>query len=220
MQATTTSLSHPDLDSRPVQKVFRDLQVPLDEVVALVREVLAAAHGHLSQPARQHLEEFLANGERVASHLDEACHVPTADEHPWQLKLRADGARNDNAQSLPARLSPTDAAFLNTLGAELDSHLTDPDYSVDVMATHVCLSTSQLQRRMRSLFHESPVRLIRRMRLEYAATLLHRDAGTISEIACASGFNSQSYFARAFKDHFGMTPSAYRKSTIGPTQPR
>jgi AraC-like DNA-binding protein len=48
------------------------------------------------------------------------------------------------------------------------------------------------------------------MRLDRGAELLREEAGTVSEIAYAVGFNSLSYFSRRFKKHFGTSPSAYR----------
>ena len=185
-----------------------DFHEPLYQILNPAQDVLAGVHGPISEPVRRQLEIILRNGDRLR-HLVNQLVEPL----PAELEDRF-------TPSLPvspptSKLTSSDAAFLNTLAADLDTHLTDPDYTVEVMAEHICLSTSQLQRRLRLLLNESPVRLIRRMRLEYAADMLDRDDGTVSEIACAAGFNSQSYFARAFKHHYGMTPSDYRLGERG-----
>ncbi|WP_341675371.1 GyrI-like domain-containing protein [Niveibacterium sp. SC-1] len=52
---------------------------------------------------------------------------------------------------------------------------------------------------------------VRRLRLERAAhALLQPEAGSMLELAVANGFSSGEAFARAFKRHFGVTPTAWR----------
>lgn len=103
-----------------------------------------------------------------------------------------------------------DAAFLRTVREAVEAHLTDADFSVGQLADAVALSPSQLQRKVKALTDRTPVQLIRVIRLERAAQLLDQDAGTITEIAYAVGFNSYSHFARSFKEYFGQSASAYR----------
>lgn len=52
--------------------------------------------------------------------------------------------------------------------------------------------------------------LVRR-RLEHAALLLVTTARDIAFVAMESGFRNVSYFNRAFRKHFGVTPGEYRK---------
>jgi len=48
-------------------------------------------------------------------------------------------------------------------------------------------------------------------RLNAAAEALHTTDETVLTIASRCGFENLSYFNRAFKKHFGMTPREYRK---------
>lgn len=50
------------------------------------------------------------------------------------------------------------------------------------------------------------------LRLRLAQTLLSTSTLSITEICFGSGFNSVSHFNRAFKQKFGQSPRAYRKS--------
>lgn len=59
---------------------------------------------------------------------------------------------------------------------------------------------------------ETPNDFLRRMRVERAAHLLfRRPAIPMLDIAVQCGFKSQAIFARAFRQHFGMTASEWRK---------
>lgn len=54
---------------------------------------------------------------------------------------------------------------------------------------------------------------VRRLRLEYARRQLSATEFPLSEIALAVGFADHSHFTRAFKAHFGFTPSEYRRKS-------
>ena len=51
--------------------------------------------------------------------------------------------------------------------------------------------------------------------LALAASLLKSTDMQISEIALKAGYPDNQYFSRAFKQHFGQSPSAYRKGCAG-----
>jgi AraC family transcriptional regulator len=52
---------------------------------------------------------------------------------------------------------------------------------------------------------------IRRVRIEIASRELIASEASLAQIAAGLGFTHQSHFTRIFKDHFGLTPSEYRK---------
>ena len=54
--------------------------------------------------------------------------------------------------------------------------------------------------------------LVTERRMERAQELLSNTAGRIAEVAHASGFADEAYFARRFKQWFGISPRAYRDS--------
>src|SRR5690606_13679534 len=74
----------------------------------------------------------------------------------------------------------------------VEERLGDADFTVDVLASAVALSPSQLNRRMNEEAGCPASVFIRQVRLEHAADLLARRAGTVSEVAYAVGFNSLS----------------------------
>lgn len=56
---------------------------------------------------------------------------------------------------------------------------------------------------------------IKRIRVEKAAMALSNNAGySMTELAFICGFSSSQTFARAFKDHYGVSPTDYKNSKI------
>ena len=87
--------------------------------------------------------------------------------------------------------------------------ISDPSFSVEVLAEKLSVSRSLLLKKTEALFGETPSDLIRRIRLNKAAGLLEKRIGNISEIALEVGFLNPSYFSECFKKQFGVSPSQY-----------
>ncbi|GAB5520654.1 MAG: hypothetical protein RhofKO_29050 [Rhodothermales bacterium] len=108
---------------------------------------------------------------------------------------------------------PEAASVDETLRQQIEEiiheRFTEAGFSASELAEAVGLSSGHLRRRMQELFEASPVQVIRGYRLEQAALQLRKKTGTISEIGYAVGFNSVSYFTRAFREAYGVPPSAY-----------
>ncbi len=110
----------------------------------------------------------------------------------------------------PVDATSPDARFLEEVRTVIEEHMADEDLTVEELARKVAHSRSHLHRRLKELIDESPSDLIRRMRLERAASLLAAGAGSVSRIAYAVGFKSLAHFSNRFSDHFGVRPSRYR----------
>ena len=131
-----------------------------------------------------------------------------------QQQLRARLQSNDNGT--PADASAPGASvssFEERVRAIIAEHISDADFTVKQLADEVGLARRTVTRKVKSTFGKTPSQLIRTMRVERGAELLRAQEGTVSEVAYAVGFNSLSYFSRSFKEHFGLPPSQYRKTT-------
>ncbi len=89
-------------------------------------------------------------------------------------------------------------------------NLTD-NPSLDEIAAAAAFSKFHFHRLFQAHVGETVLEFTRRLRLENAAVHLHFDpAKDITSIALDCGFSSSQNFAKAFKKHFGMSPSQYR----------
>jgi AraC-like DNA-binding protein len=93
----------------------------------------------------------------------------------------------------------------------VDGHYTE-GVSLEEVANATGISRYYVSHLFKELMGTTFVGYVNELRLNRAAMLLVTTETPIIEIASLSGFNNLSNFNRAFKLHFGKTPSAYRKA--------
>jgi transcriptional regulator GlxA family with amidase domain len=91
----------------------------------------------------------------------------------------------------------------------IEAHISEP-LSVPQIADRIGISQRQLERQFSTSMGCSVVQFGGLLRLQHARVLLISTELGVREIAAASGFNSLSHFAFAFKKCFGRRPSEYR----------
>jgi signal transduction histidine kinase/DNA-binding NarL/FixJ family response regulator len=124
-------------------------------------------------------------------------------------KLRERFSRDITLSPREIAVTSADERFLIHALEVIENHMGDPEFGVDVFGNEVGMSHSQLHRKIQALTNQSPVELIRSIRLKRAATLLKQKYGNISEVAYLTGFNTPSYFSECFQKQFGISPSEY-----------
>ena len=100
--------------------------------------------------------------------------------------------------------------FLRRVRQEIEQRMGDENFTVEALAGAVGMSRAHLHRKLTALIGKSAGQLIATIRLQRARELLVQGAGSVSEIAFRVGFSSPSYFAKCFKEEFGMSPSEGR----------
>lgn len=102
--------------------------------------------------------------------------------------------------------------FLDRFRAILQQHLHDAEFNVERMGEEMGMSRVQLYRKIKALTGMTPIELLRKARLARGRQLLESSDRTVSEIAYGVGFTAPSYFAKCFKDEFGMSPGEVRET--------
>lgn len=116
-----------------------------------------------------------------------------------------------------APVADIDKGFLEKLYSLIDTHLSDPDLSVEELGEEIGLSRVQLYRKTKALCGYAPNELLRIARLKRAASLLASTDKTVAEITYEVGFSSPSYFTKCYKEYFGENPTEFLKRKHGNT---
>ncbi|MBU2864302.1 helix-turn-helix transcriptional regulator [Reinekea forsetii] len=92
----------------------------------------------------------------------------------------------------------------------ISTNFRDKALSIDAVANAATVSASQLHTLFKEQTELTPYQLINRCRMEFALSLLAENR-TIKQVACMSGFDSESGFIRAFKKTYGSSPGLFKK---------
>jgi AraC family transcriptional regulator len=95
--------------------------------------------------------------------------------------------------------------------AHLVTHL-DESPDLAALARLAGLSPFHFHRVFRGMVGETPLELLRRLRLERAAHQLRHDATTVTAVAFNAGYETHEAFTRAFRAAFGAAPSVFRQN--------
>lgn len=79
------------------------------------------------------------------------------------------------------------------------------------LASEMCISQSQLNRKIKSISGLNTTNYILMVRLNRAKKLLATSQKPIGEIAMECGFSNFAYFSKTFKKEFGLTPSKFQR---------
>ncbi|MEQ9467252.1 MAG: response regulator [Ekhidna sp.] len=111
----------------------------------------------------------------------------------------------------PTRISitPPDEVFLKKAMRTVEENMNNFDFTVEEFQHLIGMSRMHLHRKLKALTNSSASEFIRTIRLQRAAQILRTKGVNVSEAAYSAGFNNLSYFAKCFKEHFGMNPSEY-----------
>jgi len=107
----------------------------------------------------------------------------------------------------PAR---TEEDFVREAVEALEKNIANPDFSVDDWSRELGLSRTTLYKKILGATGKTPIGFIRSFRMKRAAQLLEKTRHNVAEVAYMVGFNNPKYFARYFKEVYGVLPSVYQ----------
>ncbi len=107
------------------------------------------------------------------------------------------------------KFNPLEDVFLVKVKNIIEKHLAENNFGIEQFCQEINMSSSQLLRKLKALTNQTTVEFVREYRLQRAAEMLNNHTGTVSNVAFAVGFESLSYFTKAFQEKFGVLPSEY-----------
>ena len=105
-------------------------------------------------------------------------------------------------------------AFLAKLLDVMERQMDNNTLTVDELVEEMGMGRTVFFNKLKSMTGLSPVEFIREMRIKRAAQLLEERKYNITEVTYMVGMNDSRYFAKCFKNTYGVTPSEYRRAAM------
>ncbi|WP_290791600.1 hybrid sensor histidine kinase/response regulator transcription factor [Flavihumibacter sp. UBA7668] len=104
--------------------------------------------------------------------------------------------------------------FVKKIRELVEANFSNYEFNVEQLCRQVFMSHSQLHRKLEALTNCTPNKFIRLVRLQKAKELLADPRQSIGSIALDCGYIDAGYFARVFKQEYGVTPQEWRAGII------
>lgn len=114
-----------------------------------------------------------------------------------------------------ARLIATnnlDREFLDKAQEIIEKYIDNIDFDISIFSREMGLGRTKLFSKIKGITGQTPNEFINTVKLKKAAVLLMSPEHNIKSISYMLGFGSPKYFAKSFKEKFGVTPTTFRKS--------
>ncbi|MCW3786998.1 hybrid sensor histidine kinase/response regulator transcription factor [Plebeiibacterium sediminum] len=121
---------------------------------------------------------------------------------------------SDKSKTLPSTVNISekgkDTIFISQVTKYTELHMSDPDFTIDSIVKEFNYGRSVFYKKIKTITGYTPTEFVKSIKMKNAALKLIETSKTINEISSLVGFNDSDYFCRAFKKHYGLTPSNYR----------
>jgi len=118
----------------------------------------------------------------------------------------------DDQQRIPLKhVVGNQSGKLVTAVELMEANIKEP-ISQEDLASYVGLSRRQLQRLFQRYLFCAPSRYYLQLRLQRARELLRQTSMSLVEISSLCGFVSTSHFSKSYKEYYGHSPSAERRT--------
>lgn len=111
-------------------------------------------------------------------------------------------------------LHPCEGKFLEKLMDVLTQNWRNSRFDINDFSIKMSMSKSHLYRNCKKITGVSINILLRDYRLFRSLEILNKTDSNISQTAFQTGFSSPSYFAKRFKNKFGIQPTSFLKNSV------
>lgn len=184
----------------------------LERENSLLSEALSAQRAVVAMSAEPSVTVAQADESEVASDVENSA----AEDAAAEVSALEDSVADDSAALAQdagegeERLAGSDEDLLNRFVQHIGDNMSDINLSIDDIASDMCMSRSNLFRKIKQITGMGPNEYMRLARLKRAAELLQERRHSIADICMLVGFNSPSYFSSCFKKQYGCLPKDYK----------
>lgn len=130
----------------------------------------------------------------------------------WTEKSHRKFSQKMEVEPNEITITSLDEQFIGKAIRIVEEHMSDSDFSVEILGAELGLSRSHLYKKLMCITGKGPAEFIRIIRLKRSKQLLEKSQKQIAEIAYEVGFSSPKRFTVNFKNEFGISPSDYIRS--------
>lgn len=106
-----------------------------------------------------------------------------------------------------------DREFLEKAQAVIERNLDNSNFDVPLFSSEMALGRTKLFSKIKGITGQTPNDFINTVKMKKAADLLNNHPEyNITDITYMLGFSTPKYFAKCFKEQFGVSPSTFRKT--------
>ncbi len=127
--------------------------------------------------------------------------------------MRCDSTSGVNIRGTESARAIAETSIAEMIVDYLKENLYQP-LTLKEVCEHFMLGKSQLSKIFKEHTSSSPMEHYNFLKIREAKKLLRENAMSVSEISDALGYSSIHIFSRAFKQHTGFSPTAYRQSIL------
>ena len=149
--------------------------------------------------------------EELLAHIEQLLSDSEALKKFYMQKLMADRKPEED----PQPVDDSSMQFLLAAKAAVSNGIKqNPDFSAQDLAEKMCMSSSQLNRKLTGVVGCSAIGYIQQVKIKLACKLLADESKNISDIGAEAGFSDPAYFSRTFKRYMNCSPSQYRQKLM------
>ena len=108
-------------------------------------------------------------------------------------------------------ITSVDEQFIQRAIKICEDHMSDPEFSVEVLGQELSLSRTYLYKKLINITGKGPAEFIRTIRLKRGKQYLEQTTMPIADISLEIGYGNPKRFTENFKAEYGMSPSEYGK---------
>jgi len=127
-------------------------------------------------------------------------------------KLRDHYLNNKDTEPKELAYSDKDKAFMTKLLSIIDEQMINPEMDIEYLCREIGMSRTKLYNKIKSVTGQSIGEFVRSARLRKATEIMKTEDVLMTEVMYRIGIQTQSYFTKAFKKEFGVTPTGYLQS--------